>query len=246
MASKWSIKTIGPTILKDNKHHGSCILEVASKACLDWLDKRDPRSIVYVSLGSIATLGEEQMVELASGLLMMSDYHFLWMVRASEECKLPTKFKSEISKKGLIMNWCPQLEALAHLAVPCFMTHSGWNSTIEALSSGVPMIAMPVMVDQTTNAKFVADVWQVGGRVKANDKGIVTALQEKKLKSALGKLLRVRGQRSIEGMLKCGKYWQKKLHLRVEAQIGIWMISSLKFQASSPGTQIYQITISVL
>uniref|UniRef100_A0A6N2LMP5 Anthocyanidin 3-O-glucosyltransferase n=1 Tax=Salix viminalis TaxID=40686 RepID=A0A6N2LMP5_SALVM len=54
------------------------------------------------------------------------------------------------------------------------MTHCGWNSTLEALSLGVPMVAMPQWTDQPTNAKYIADVWQVGVRVKANEKGIVT------------------------------------------------------------------------
>ncbi|XP_027118781.1 UDP glycosyltransferase 9-like [Coffea arabica] len=173
MARKWSIKTVGPTILKDNKHHGACLVEMKSDACLKWLDERDCSSVVYVSLGSVAVLGEEQMEELARGIAK-SDHHFLWMVRDSEECKLPANFESEISEKGLIVNWCPQLEVLAHQALSCFMTHCGWNSMLEALISGVPMIAMPQIVDQFTNAKFVADVWQTGVRVKANDKGIVT------------------------------------------------------------------------
>lgn len=173
MAKKWSIKTVGPTILKDNKHHGACLVEMKSDACLKWLDERGFRSVVYVSLGSVADLRGEQMEELARGIVK-SDHYFLWMVRVSEECKLPANFKSEISEKGLIVNWCPQLEVLAHQAVSCFLTHCGWNSTLEAMSSGVPMIAIPHFVDQSTNAKFVADVWQTGVRVTANNEGIVT------------------------------------------------------------------------
>ncbi|KAL3524785.1 hypothetical protein ACH5RR_013157 [Cinchona calisaya] len=173
MASKWSIKTIGPTILRDNKHHGTCLLEMNSEACLKWLDKRDSRSVVYVSLGSVTVVKEEQMEELARGI-ERSGCYFLWMVRASEESKLPENFKSDVSEKGLIVNWCPQLEVLEHQAVACFVTHCGWNSTLEAFSSGLPIIAFPQMVDQMTNAKFVADIWQAGVRVKANEKGIVT------------------------------------------------------------------------
>ncbi|KAL3524786.1 hypothetical protein ACH5RR_013158 [Cinchona calisaya] len=173
MSSKWSIKTVGPTILMDNKHHGSYLLEVNSEICLDCSDKRHFRSVVYVSLGSVAILGEEQMEELARGL-MKSDYYFLWMVKASEECKLPMNFKSEIQGKGIIVNWCPQLKLLAHQAVACFMTHCGRNLMLEALSLGISMIAMPQMIDQIMNAKFVADIWQARVRVKVNDKGIVT------------------------------------------------------------------------
>ncbi|KAF6139939.1 hypothetical protein GIB67_035087 [Kingdonia uniflora] len=62
---------------------------------------------------------------------------------------------------------------LAHEAIGCFVTHCGWNSVLEGLSFEVPLVAMPKIWDQPTNAKFVADVWGVGIRAKANDKGIV-------------------------------------------------------------------------
>ncbi|XP_039066887.1 UDP-glycosyltransferase 74E2-like [Hibiscus syriacus] len=66
------------------------------------------------------------------------------------------------------------LDVLSHRAVGCFMTNCGWNSTLEALRLGVPMIAMPQWTDQITNAKFVADVWEVGIRVKKDGNGIIT------------------------------------------------------------------------
>ncbi|CDP08077.1 unnamed protein product [Coffea canephora] len=143
-----------------------------AEACLKWLDERETCSVVYVSFGSIAAPGEDQIEEVAEALLR-SNCKFLWVVREEEESKLPKNFKSESSEQGLIINWCPQLEVLAHWAIACFVTHCGWNSTIEALSAGVPMIAAPQWVDQTTNAKFIADVWQTGLRVKLNDKGFV-------------------------------------------------------------------------
>ncbi|CAN1259934.1 UDP-glycosyltransferase 74E2 [Linum perenne] len=68
----------------------------------------------------------------------------------------------------LIVDWCHQLEILAHPSVGCFVTHCGWNSTIEAISIGVPMVTLPVWVDQPTNAKFVGDLWRVGARANAN------------------------------------------------------------------------------
>ncbi|RCV12523.1 hypothetical protein SETIT_2G275800v2 [Setaria italica] len=65
------------------------------------------------------------------------------------------------------------LEVLAHPSVGCFMTHCGWNSTVEALSAGVPMVAMPNWSDQTTNAKYIQDVWRVAVRVWPDAKGVV-------------------------------------------------------------------------
>ncbi|CAK9157850.1 unnamed protein product [Ilex paraguariensis] len=66
-----------------------------------------------------------------------------------------------------------ELQVLAHYAVGCFMTHCGWNSTLEALSLGVPLLAMPQWTDQPTKAKFIVDVWQVGIRLKVDEKGTV-------------------------------------------------------------------------
>ncbi|KAL0322764.1 UNVERIFIED_CONTAM: UDP glycosyltransferase 9 [Sesamum angustifolium] len=77
------------------------------------------------------------------------------------------------AQNGLIVGWCKQPEVLAHRAVACFLTHCGWNSTLEALSCGVPLIAMPQWVDQLTNSKFIEDVWGVGVRVKRGEDGIV-------------------------------------------------------------------------
>ena len=113
------------------------------------------------------------MEELALGL-KRSNRYFLWVVRETEAKKLPTNFIEETTERGLVVSWCPQLEVLSHKAVGCFVTHCGWNSTLEALSLGVPMVTMPQWTDQTTNSKFVMDVWKVGIRVKVDDKGIVT------------------------------------------------------------------------
>ncbi|KAF2325574.1 hypothetical protein GH714_030671 [Hevea brasiliensis] len=181
MASKWPIKPIGPTIpsmfldkrLKDDKDYGLSLFKPNSDACMKWLDSKEPSSVVYVSFGSLAALGEDQMAELAWGLKRSNTY-FLWVVRESEKEKLPNNFVEETIEMGLVVTWSPQLEVLAHKSVGCFITHCGWNSTLEALSLGVPMVAMPQWTDQPTNAKFITDVWQVGIRVKVDEKGIVT------------------------------------------------------------------------
>ncbi|GAV67135.1 UDPGT domain-containing protein [Cephalotus follicularis] len=181
MASRWPIKTIGPTVpsiyldkrLRDDKDYGLSLFKPNTDGCMKWLNSKEVGSVVYVAFGSLAGLGEEQMEELVWGL-KRSNYYYLWVVRESEEKKLPRNFLEETSKKGLVVKWSPQLEVLAHKATGCFMTHCGWNSTLESLSLGVPMVAMPHWTDQTTNAKFVADVWEVGVRVKKNEKGIVT------------------------------------------------------------------------
>ncbi|XP_015162130.1 UDP-glycosyltransferase 74E1-like [Solanum tuberosum] len=177
---RYPIKTIGPTIpsmyldkrLKDDKEYGLSLFKPNSETCMKWLDSKEIGSVVYVSFGSLASLDEQQMEELALGLIMSKCY-FLWVVRATEENKLPEEFMSKLSEKGLMVNWCPQLDVLAHRAIGCFFTHSGWNSTLEALSLGVPMVTMPQWSDQPTNAKFISDVWQTGVRVKVGENGVV-------------------------------------------------------------------------
>ncbi|KAJ8435141.1 hypothetical protein Cgig2_018969 [Carnegiea gigantea] len=181
MASKMPVKTIGPAIpsmyldkrLPDDKDYGLSLFEPEADICIPWLDAKEEASVVYVSMGSLASLAEEQMEEMAVALERCNKY-FLWVVRASEEDKLPPDFKERTSQKGLVVNWCPQLEVLAHRAVGCFVTHCGWNSTLEAISLGVPMVAFPQWTDQPTNAKCIADFWKVGVRVKVNENGIVT------------------------------------------------------------------------
>ncbi|KAL6582338.1 hypothetical protein OROMI_006352 [Orobanche minor] len=182
MSTLWAVKTIGPTNLllqRDNypshkNNHVINLFESNQEACMKWLDSKDTNSVVYVSFGSLVCLDESQMEELAMGL-MMSQCKFLWVVRVSEEHKLPPNFSLSLtSEKGLIVSWCSQTEILGHRSVSCFLPHSGWNSTMEGLSSGVPLIAMAHYVDQTTNAKFIEDVWSVGIRVRRDVNRIVS------------------------------------------------------------------------
>ncbi|KAL2236861.1 UNVERIFIED_CONTAM: UDP-glycosyltransferase 74E2 [Sesamum indicum] len=180
MAKFLPVKTIGPTVpsmyldkrVPDDKEYGLNVYKPDTVACMEWLNQQQPETVVYVSFGSLAQLGEVQMEELAWGL-KLSNKQFLWVVRSSEESKLPKDFAQESSEKGLIVSWCPQLDVLAHEAVCCFVTHCGWNSTLEALSLGVPMVAVPQWSDQGTNSKFVMDVWKMGIRAKTDDSGVV-------------------------------------------------------------------------
>ncbi|WCJ21867.1 UDP-Glycosyltransferase superfamily protein [Euphorbia peplus] len=175
------ITTIGPTIpslyldktVEDSSDYGFSFFKPEVENCMKWLDSKKSVSVVYVSFGSLAALSEEQMIEIALGLKESNNY-FLWVVREEEREKLPPKFAEETAEKGLIVSWCHQLDVLAHKSVGCFVTHCGWNSTIEAISLGVPLIAFPSFGDQTTNAKFIADVWQIGIRVKSDKKGVVS------------------------------------------------------------------------
>lgn len=178
--SMWPVLNIGPTLpsmyldkrLSEDKNYGFSLFTAKSTECIEWLNSKQPSSVVYVSFGSLVILNEDQMMELATGL-KQSGCFFLWVVRETETNKIPKNYVDETGEKGLIVSWSPQLEVLAHKSVGCFLTHCGWNSTLEGLSLGVPMIGMPHWTDQPTNAKFVEDVWKVGVRVKAEADGFV-------------------------------------------------------------------------
>ena len=170
-------RTIGPNIpsmfldkqYEDDQDYG--VAQFKNEKCMEWLDNKPKGSVVYISFGSLVPIGEEQIKELACGLRDSGSY-FLWVVRASEQIKLPKDFEKK-SEKGLVVTWCPQLKVLAHEAVGCFVTHCGWNSTLETLCLGVPIVAMPQWSDQGTNAKLIVDVWKMGIRAPVDEKKIV-------------------------------------------------------------------------
>ena len=125
------------------------------------------------------------MEEVAWGL-RRSNAYFLMVVEESQQAKLPQNFKEETVEEGLVVSWCPQLKVLAHRVIGCFLTNGGWNSTLEALSLGVPMVVAPLWTDQPTNAKLVEDVWGIGLRARADDKGIV---RKEVLEDCIGKVM---------------------------------------------------------
>ncbi|XP_047956184.1 UDP-glycosyltransferase 74F2-like [Salvia hispanica] len=178
MSKVFPVLTIGPTVpsfyldkrvANDKTYDINLFQSEPSTPITNWLNTKPQGSVVYVAFGSMATLPEEQMEELAWGLLN-TNIDFLWVVR---EEKLPGDFLRASADKAMIVQWSPQLEVLSNKAVGCFFSHGGWNSTTEALSLGVPMVVMPQWTDQTTDAKFVQDVWGVGVRVTVGGDGVV-------------------------------------------------------------------------
>ncbi|OAY50252.1 UDP-glycosyltransferase 74F2 [Manihot esculenta] len=182
MSKVCPVLAVGPTVpsiyldkrIEDDDDYGVDLFPLDASISSNWLSTKPERSVVYVSFGSFSGLSEEQMEEILWGL-KKSNFYFLWVIRATEEAKLPNTFMEELGDKGLVVNWSCQVKLLTNKAVGCFLTHCGWNSTIEAISLGVPMVAMPLWSDQPANAKLVEDVWKVGIRVKVDEeKGIVT------------------------------------------------------------------------
>ncbi|CAN6338758.1 unnamed protein product [Urochloa humidicola] len=170
----------------------------ADRQCLGWLDTREPGSVLYVSFGSLAAMDPHEFVELAWGLAL-SKRPFLWVVRPKvirgfESGDLPYGVKEEVGDRSMIVSWAPQEEVLAHPAVGAFFTHSGWNSTMEAISEGVPMICQPMHGDQSGNARYVCDLWKVGVELEGNkmERGRIKAAVEKIMESREGREIRAR------------------------------------------------------
>ncbi|GAA0171507.1 transferase [Lithospermum erythrorhizon] len=135
--------------------------------CIDWLDIQAPNSVLYVSLGSIVSMDDKELIETAWGLIN-SEQPFLWVIRdisvnvAKFNSQMPDGFLEIIGDRGCIVKWAPQKTVLGHSAVGGFWSHCGWNSTLESISEGVPMICRPDFGDQLINARYVTDVWNVG------------------------------------------------------------------------------------
>ncbi|KAM6594274.1 hypothetical protein CsatA_001977 [Cannabis sativa] len=183
MVGLWPLKMVGPMVpsayldqqIKGDTSYGASLWKPTSYKCLRWLDTKPQHAVIYVSFGSMASLSAKQVEEIAWGLKSIQR-PFLWVLKEPEK-KLPKEFLSSIgegeTEAGIVVTWCDQLEVLAHQAVGCFLTHCGWNSTLEGLSLAVPMVGVPQWSDQPMNAKFVEEVWGVGVWAKRNDEGIV-------------------------------------------------------------------------
>ncbi|XP_062104311.1 putative UDP-glucose glucosyltransferase [Humulus lupulus] len=146
----------------------------ADEDCMEWLNTMGPASVVYISFGSIVYLKQEQVDEIAHALLN-SCISFLWVMKPPSNDSglkhhvLPGGFLEETAGRGKVVKWSPQEKVLAHPSVMCFLTHCGWNSSMEALTSGVPVLTFPQWGDQVTNAKFLVDVFGVGVRLSRGE-----------------------------------------------------------------------------
>ncbi|XP_076949974.1 nuatigenin 3-beta-glucosyltransferase-like [Bidens hawaiensis] len=154
--------------VSDNKHD-----------CLSWLDDQHLHSVIYVCFGSMVRFPEAQITEIALAL-EESKRPFVWVVGKAGHVGLPDGFEERTKRenKGLIITkWAPQVEILQHPAVGGFLTHCGWNSTLEAVVAGVPLVTWPLFAEQFYNAKLLellgigvgvgVDVWNLGYEIKS-------------------------------------------------------------------------------
>ncbi|XP_078151436.1 LOW QUALITY PROTEIN: anthocyanidin 5,3-O-glucosyltransferase-like [Carex rostrata] len=160
--------------------------------CKLWLDVQPKKSVVFLCFGSMGSFSREQLKEIAIGL-ENSGQRFLWVVRNPPnhdpakifkttepepdlDILLPEGFLDRTKDRGMIMKqWAPQVEVLKHEAVGDFVSHCGWNSTLEAVSFGVPMICLPLYAEQKMNKVFLVEEMKIGIELKGYDEGFVQA-----------------------------------------------------------------------
>ncbi|XP_057720713.1 hydroquinone glucosyltransferase-like [Arachis stenosperma] len=158
--------------------------------CLKWLDEQPAGSVLFVSFGSGGTLSSAQIDELAHGL-EMSEQRFLWVVRSPNDkvanasyfsaasqadplAFLPKGFLERTKGRGfVVLSWAPQPQILAHESTGGFLSHCGWNSTLESVVNGVPFIAWPLFAEQKMNAVLLAEEAKVALRPKVSENGLV-------------------------------------------------------------------------
>ncbi|KAK4345620.1 hypothetical protein RND71_035796 [Anisodus tanguticus] len=167
-----NIWTIGPVSFcnkeKQDKFERGNKASIDEHKCLKWLDSWGQDSVLFVCLGSLSRLSTSQMIELGLGL-ESSKRPFIWAVRhMSEEFRkwlVEENFEERVEGQGLLIHgWAPQVLILSHPSIGGFLTHCGWNSSLEGISAGVPMITWPMFAEQFCNERLIVNVLKTGVR----------------------------------------------------------------------------------
>ncbi|KAJ1376400.1 UDP-glycosyltransferase family, conserved site [Sesbania bispinosa] len=197
---------IGPLSLHDKKFGNKASMDESESECLNFLNSNKPCSVIYVCFGSMSHLSSSQLKELALGL-EASNHPFIWVIGkkdCSDELEKWLKGENfEERNKGrgfIIRGWAPQVQILSHLATGGFLTHCGWNSTLEAVSAGVPMIAWPMFAEQFYNEKLIVQVLKIGVRIGVE--AVVSQMETEKGEEVLVKMEDVK--KAIEQLMEQG------------------------------------------
>ncbi|KAL7192472.1 hypothetical protein ACSBR2_024331 [Camellia fascicularis] len=165
------VYTIGPLqlLLNSTSDDGlksiGCSLWEEESECLQWLNSMKPNSVVYISFGSVAVMEPQQLTEFAWGIVN-SNQPFLWIIRPNlvmgEAAALPPELLEKIKGRGMIAKWCQQEQVIRHPSVGGFLTHCGWNSTLDSLCAEVPILCWPWLGDQCINRRYSCTHWGIG------------------------------------------------------------------------------------
>ncbi|KAF9606303.1 hypothetical protein IFM89_024971 [Coptis chinensis] len=132
------------------------------RSCVKWLDNQEQNSVIYVSFGSwVGPIEQEKVTELALGLESTSR-PFIWVLGVKWRNGLPVGYLERVSRYGKVVSWAPQKEVLKHKAVGCYITHCGWNSTMEAIECGKKLLCHPIAGDQFVNCTYIVKLWKIG------------------------------------------------------------------------------------
>ncbi|KAD3641985.1 hypothetical protein E3N88_31209 [Mikania micrantha] len=154
------ITPIGP-LIQHTKHENLKFSE-EDMSCLGWLDQQSDRSVVYISFGTwVSPIGNAKVRNLAMAL-ESSKHSFIWVLGSKWRDGLPKGYVERMLDRGRVVSWAPQSEVLRHKAVGCYLTHCGWNSTIEAIQSKVKLLCYPIAGDQFVNCDYIVKIWQIG------------------------------------------------------------------------------------
>lgn len=155
------VNSLGSNLWKEDTH------------CLEWLDSMKPNTVLYVSFGSITTMTKDNLVEFAWGLAN-SNHPFLWIVRpdivTGDSAILPPEFLVETKGRGMLASWCDQEKVLHHQATAAFLTHCGWNSTLDTICGGKPVLCWPFFAEQQTNCWYFCNKWGTGMEINKDVK----------------------------------------------------------------------------
>nr|CAB3461947.1 unnamed protein product [Digitaria exilis] len=178
MKQHLDVFTIGPMVRSSMEtqihlfNHDS----IAKKRYMEWLQAHPDKSVVYVSFGSMSKYTKHQMDEIVGGLTRCGRPYILVLRRDGLEDDESHNLEN-MQSQGMVVDWCDQLEVLSHFAVGCFVSHCGWNSTVEALVAGVPIIGVPNVFDQSTNIYLIEEEWKVGVKAERNSDGVLTGTE---------------------------------------------------------------------
>ncbi|MED6133445.1 hypothetical protein PIB30_028369 [Stylosanthes scabra] len=196
---------------------------IAIEECIEWLNVKDQSSVLYISFGSQNTISASQMMALAEGL-EQSERSFIWVIRPpfgfdingefNAHEWLPKGFEERIknTQKGLLVHqWGPQMKILSHKSIAAFLSHCGWNSVLESLSYGVPIIGWPLAAEQAHNAKMLEEELGVGVILTATVESVVSGEEVKNViemvlnqESVKGKEMKVKAK-EIEVLMREAK-----------------------------------------
>lgn len=156
---------IGPFNLITSKQNPPS--KVDEFSCISWLESQQPRSVAYISFGTVVRPPLHELAAIAEAL-EETKTPFLWSTKNDSKKHFPDGFleRTTANGSGKVVAWAPQVEVLEHSAIGVFVTHGGWNSVLESVGAGVPMICRPFFGDQQMNTWMIENVWGIGVRIE--------------------------------------------------------------------------------